>query len=59
MNLVRVKRGRQAFIPAQLICVNGKSATIKPKGHRRTEVVPLSAIKPWRSRVAKHRKPSA
>jgi hypothetical protein len=59
MNLVRVKRGRQAFIPAQLICVKGKSATIKPKGHRRIEVVPLDAIKPWKSRVAKQRDRSA
>lgn len=59
MYLVRVKRGRQAFIPAQLIGVNGKSATIKPQGHRRIEVVPLSAIKPWKSRVAKHRECSA
>lgn len=49
--MVRVKRGRKAFIPALLLRIDGKSAVIKPMGHRRSETVPLGVVKRWKSRA--------
>jgi hypothetical protein len=48
--MVRVQRGRHAFIPAKLIHVIGKNAVVKPMGHKQCVVVPLRTIKPWKSR---------
>ena len=53
--MVRVRRGRRAFIPALLIRIVGEYAVIKPMGHRRSEMVALRAIKPWKSRTGHHR----
>ena len=54
LGMVLVKRGRQAFIPARLIQINDKYAIIKPMGHRRSEKVPITSLKQWKSRKETH-----
>lgn len=54
--MIRVQRGRRAFIPALLVRVVGKNAIVKPLGHRRSESVPLHKVRPWKSRQQLHLK---
>lgn len=49
---VRINRKSraQSFIGGKVLAVNKTKVTVKPIGHRRTEVVELADCHPWKSK---------
>lgn len=52
-SMVRVRRGRQAYIPCKLVRIDGDYAYVLPPNHKKLERVPLNTIKRWKSRSQK------